>query len=318
MKKILITGVTGFAGQYLAEDLLAPPIELHGTYHLVNSLARLGDLKDRIICYQVDLTDKDQVENLIDTVQPDEVYNLASQTSPSQSLKDPKDTLLTNILSELYLFDAIIKSDKKDTKVLAVSSADIYGAVRSTDLPVDEQTPLRPTSPYAVSKITQDFLSLQYFLSQNLQVVRVRPFNHFGPRQQAKFVVPMFARQISEIEKGKQEPIMKVGNLEAQKDFTDVRDIVKAYILLMEKGIPGEVYNVGSGKSVKIKQILDLLISFSDKNITYERDDELYRSLEAPDIYSDNAKIKSLTGWEPQIPLETTLKDTLDYFRKLI
>ncbi len=319
MKKVLITGITGFAGQYLAETLIdSSSAELHGTYHSEDSVNRLGELKNKINSYQVDLTNKDQVENLISQVEPDEIYNLAAQTSPSQSIKDPTGTLLTNTLSELYLFDAIKNSANPHMRILAVSSAEIYGAIDPSDLPVDEDTPFRPITPYAVSKITQDYLALQYFLAHKLQIIRVRPFNHFGPRQQPKFVVPMFAKQIAEIEKGRQEPLMKVGNLRARKDFTDVRDVVKAYSLLMEKGTPGEVYNVGSGKSVEIQQILDILIGLSDKKIIAERDDDLYREAETADSYCNYQKLKDLTGWEPRIPLETTLKDTLDYFRELV
>ncbi len=318
MKKVLITGMTGFVGQYLAEHLVESSVELHGTYYSDEGLNRLGNLKDKISLHKVDLTDKGQVEKLIIEVQPNEVYNLASQTSPSQSVKDPSDTLMTNTLSELYLFEAIKNNSHENTRILAVSSSEIYGAIDPSDLPVDEDTPLRPITPYAVSKITQDYLALQYFLAHNLQIVRVRPFNHSGPRQPSKFVLPMFANQIADIEKGKQEPVMRVGNLDARKDFTDVRDVVKAYSLLMEKGVAGEVYNIGSGKSVKIQYILDSLIRLSDKEITYERDDALYRPLDTPDIYCDYEKIKSLTGWEPKIPLEKTLKDTLDYFRELV
>jgi len=318
MKKVLITGVSGFAGQHLAEHLIeSDSLTLYGTYHSDNSLDRLGELKNKITAYQVDLTNKEQVGELIDRTQPDEIYNLASQTSPSQSIKDPAETLTTNTLSELYLLEAI-KNTNKDTKVLAISSAEVYGAIDSKDLPVDEDTPFRPTTPYAVSKITQDYLALEYFIAHQLQVIRARPFNHFGPRQQPKFVVPMFAKQIAEIEKGGQDPLMKVGNLKARKDFTDVRDVVRAYRLLMEKGIPGEVYNIGSGKSVEIQQILDTLISMSETKILYERDDQLYRLLDTPDIYCDYSKLKILTGWEPQISLEKTLKDTLDYFRKFV
>jgi GDP-4-dehydro-6-deoxy-D-mannose reductase len=319
MKKILITGITGFAGQYLAESLIdSSSSELHGTYHSEDSLNRLGEIKNKITSYQVDLTDRDQVEKLINQVQPDEVYNLASQTSPSQSIKDPAETLMTNSLSELYLFEAIKRSANPHSRILAVSSAEIYGAIEPSDLPINEETSLRPTTPYAVSKITQDYLALQYFLAHKLQIVRVRPFNHFGPRQQPKFVLPMFAKQIAAIEKGQQEPVMKVGNLKARKDFTDVRDMVKAYILVMENGIPGEVYAIGSGKSVEIQWLLDTLLSLSDKEISIEEDPALVRPIDTPDIYADHSKVTKLTGWEPQIPLEKTLKDTLDYFRKLV
>lgn len=318
MKKILITGITGFAGQYLAEELLSTSdIELHGTYHSEEGLKRLGDLERKVILHKADLTDEEQVRKLIADVRPDHLYNLAAQTSPSESIKDPAKTLTTNILSQFYLFNAV-KDLAPHCRVLAISSADIYGGVEKDDLPADEDTPLRPANPYAVSKITQDYLALEFFLANKLSIIRARPFNHMGPRQQAKFVVPMFAKQIAEIEKGSQEPVMKVGNLKARKDFTDVRDIVKAYVLLLEKGIPGEVYNIGSGKSHEIQEILDTLLSFSSRQINVEVDQALYRPIDSPDIYCDYTKLKSLTGWEPKISTETTLKDTLDYFRKVV
>lgn len=318
MKKVLITGVTGFAGQYLAEYLSdSSGDEINGTYHSKESLSRKGGLESKIIVHQVDLTDKSQVERLVSKVRPDEIYHLAAQASPSQSLKDPVDTLMTNIVSELYLLEAV-KSVNPNARILIVSSAEVYGAIELSDLPIDEATPLRPTTPYAVSKITQDYLALQYFLAYKSQVIRVRPFNHFGPRQQPRFVVPMFAKQIAEIEKGKMELPMKVGNLKARKDFTDIRDVVRAYSLLMEKGVPGEAYNLGSGRSVEIKDILNILIRLSSKEIIVKIDGSLYRDIEAPDIYCDYSKLRDLTSWEPVIDLETTLKDTLDYYRQVV
>lgn len=319
MKKILITGVTGFAGQYLAELLLiSSEIELHGTYHSPESKSRLGGLERKIILHQVDLTQQEMVLNLIKEIMPDEVYNLAAQTSPGESMKNPSATLMTNTLSELYLFESLRERQLINTRVLAISSAEVYGAILPDDLPIDEDTPLRPASPYAVSKITQDYLAFQYFISYKIPIIRIRPFNHIGPRQQPKFVLPMFAKQIAEIEKGTQEAVMKVGNLEPRKDFSDVRDVVKAYALLMEKGEPGEVYNVGSGKSTSVQEMLTMLLSYSEKEIKVEIDQSLYRPTDAPEIVCDFKKAHDLTGWKPTISLSTTLKDTLDYFRKVV
>lgn len=317
MKKILITGITGFVGQYLAESLLSSGNEIHGTYHSEEGLTRIAAIKDQLTLHQVDLTVKEQVDNLIAQVMPQEIYNLAAQSSPSQSLKDPAGTLTTNTLSELYLFEALKEQNLTDTRVLAVTTSEVYGLVTPKELPINEETPLRPISPYAVSKITQDYLALQYFLTHKLAIIRVRPFNHTGPRQQ-KLVVPTFAKQIAEIEKGSKEPIMKVGNLKAKKDFCDVRDIVRAYILLMEKGIPGDVYNVGSGKSVQIQEILDILLSFSSKQIKVEVDPSLVRPVDVEEVICDHTKLTTLTGWKPEIPLEKTLKDSLDYFLKVV
>ncbi|MBI5045073.1 MAG: GDP-mannose 4,6-dehydratase [Candidatus Levybacteria bacterium] len=317
MKKVLITGVTGFVGQYLSENLLSQKnLEIYGTYFSDEGLSRLENAR-LLHLKKVDLTVKKEVFDLLDAVKPDQIYHLAAQTSPSDSLKDPEKTLLTNTLSQLYLLESLRELGSK-TRLLVTSSADVYGIVEKEDLPVDEQTQFRPINPYAVSKITQDFLALQYFLSYNIDVVRVRPFNHVGPRQASKFVVPMFAKQIAEIEKLGKEPIVKVGNLSAKKDFSDVRDIVRAYILLMEKGESGDVYNVGSGKSTQIQEILNILLSLSEREIKIEEDQDLFRPIDIPELVCDNSKLSNLTGWKPEISLETTLKDTLDYFRKVV
>ncbi|MEK7605272.1 MAG: GDP-mannose 4,6-dehydratase [Patescibacteria group bacterium] len=319
MKKILITGMTGFAGQYLTELLLkGTDVEIHGTYHSEEGRVRLGDLLEKVTLHQADLTVKEEVEKVVSAVTPDEVYHLAAQTSPSESMKDPAATLMTNTLAELYLFEALKNQNKPETRVLAVASAEVYGAIDPKDLPIDEDTPLRPTTPYAVSKITQDYLALQYFLSHKMNIIRARPFNHMGPRQQQRFVLPMFAKQVAEIDKGLNDPVMKVGNLKARKDFTDVRDIVRAYVLLMEKGEAGEVYNIGSGKSVAIQEMLDILLGMTDKKISVEIDQALFRPLDTPDVICDYSKLRELTGWEPEISLETTLSDTLEYFKKVV
>ena len=316
---ILITGVTGFAGQYLAEKLLEKDSNpIHGTYRSEQSLERLGDLKEKIVLHNVDIRNKDAVRDLLERTKPEQIYHLAAQTSPAESFKDPEGTLTTNIFSELHLFQSLLELGLMETRVVAVTTSEVYGRVEASDLPVDEETSFRPISPYAVSKVTQDFLAYYYSHTQLLSIVRVRPFNHTGPRQQPKFVIPMFAMQIAEIEKGAKEPIMKVGNLAARKDFSDVRDIVMAYIQLMEKGKSGESYNVGSGKSESIKEILDTLLSFTEREITVEIDQSLFRPIDVEDIYCDHTKITELTGWEPTIPLDQTLRDTLEYFRKVI
>lgn len=317
MKKVLITGVSGFAGRHLAALLTKEEdLEIHGTYHSSGSEDKLSDLKDSLSLHQADLSVKEEVESLIDTVGPDQVYHLAAQASPSESFKNPAGTLNTNTLSQLYLLEALQKQDNHP-RIVTVTSSEVYGKVDFSELPVNESTPHRPISPYAVSKIAQDYLSLYFFLAHKLNVVRVRPFNHTGPGQE-KFVIPAFARQIAQIEKTGESPVMKVGNLAAKKDFSDVRDVVRAYRLLMEEGVPGEVYNVGSGRSVQIKWMLDTLLSFSDKEIQVEVDQALFRPVDVEDIYADHTKLTNETGWSPEIPLEQTLKDVLDYFRKVI
>lgn len=320
MKQILITGITGFVGEYLAEYLLSIEKDsaIHGTYHSESGLARIGDLKKRLTLHQVDLNDAAKVVSLIQSIKPQEIYHLAALSSVSDSFKRPAETLITNIASEVNLFEAVRSLNEPSVRILVVGSSEMYGNVQPSDLPLSEDTPLRPASPYAVSKITQDYLALQYYNSYKIQTLRARPFNHIGPRQSEKFVVPSFAKQIAEIEKGKRDPVIKVGNLTPKKDFTDVRDIVQAYHLLMQKGVPGEAYNIGSGKSVAIQELLAILLSCSNVSVKVEEDPSLVRPVEILEIRSDSSKLQNLTGWKPEITLEESLKNTLDYFRNLV
>ncbi len=317
MKKILITGISGFAGSFLAEELLKDPENgVFGTTLSESSLDKLPRLKDKIKAFSVDLLDKDKTSQIINGVKPDIIFHLAALTSPAESFDKPGEVMVNNIESQLSVLEGVRKANLSNCKILITSSAEIYGAVAPSDLPIDEDTPLKPTSPYAVSKVAQDFLGLQYYLSYKFPIIRIRPFNHIGPRQAPIFVVSSFAKKIAEVEKGTKEPVMSVGNLEAKRDFTDVRDIVRGYVLLSEKGAPGEVYNIGFGKSHKISDVLDKLLSFSDKKIEIKVDPALFRPSDIPDLYADNTKINKQTGWVPTIPLEKSLKDTLDYWRE--
>jgi GDP-4-dehydro-6-deoxy-D-mannose reductase len=319
MKKALITGVTGFAGSYLAEYLLSTnEYEVSGTYLFEESLKNIDNIRNKVNTIKADLSEEKNVFGLIEKVSPSVVFHLAALTSPADSFKNPTGTLVNNISLEVNLFEAIRKYNLLDTKILITSSADIYGKVAKEDLPIDEDTPLMPTSPYSVSKIAQDFLGLTYFLNYQLKVIRVRPFNHIGPRQAPGFVVSSFAKQIAEIEKGKREPILHVGNLESRRDFTDVKDMVRAYVLAVEKGKYGEAYNIGSGTSYKISDILEKLVSMSSAKIKIERDETLFRPSDNPDLTCDTKKFTELTGWKPEISIDTTLKNTLDYWRNII
>lgn len=315
MKRVLITGATGFAGGFLAEYLLSTNnFEVFGTYHSEKSLS-LSSLKDRITFQQVDLRNQAQVENVLNNTQPAYIFHLAASSSAKESFEHPILTMDTNIDSEINLFEAVRRAHLENVKILITSSAEVYGYVQKDDLPVDEQTPLRPASPYAVSKIAQDYLGFQYGLSYDLAIIRVRPFNHIGPRQSSKFIVSDFSKQIAEIEKGIKEPVIQVGNLEARRDFTDVRDVVRAYSMIMEKGEKREVYNVGSGTSISAKEILDTLLSFSRKKIEINIDQTKLRPSDTPEIICDHTKLTQVTGWKPEIPLTQTLKETLEYWR---
>ena len=312
MSKVFITGINGFVGKHL--------IDLYKDDEIVG-LIRPGtdkDVGDDIKLVEGDILDTNRIEEIISEEKPDIIFHLAAFTSPSESLKSPVEALDNNIKGQLNILEAIRKFELFDTKTLVVSTSEIYGNADPEFLPINESTPLKPHTPYAVSKITQDFLGYQYFKSYGIKTIRVRPFNHIGPGQAPMFVVPAFAKQIAMIEKGQQEKIMKVGNLDAKKDFTDVRDVVLAYKLLMEKGEFGEVYNIGSGKSHAISEILEILLSFSTEKISVEKDPALMRKNEILDLYCDPSKIERLTGWKATIPLEKSLKDALDYWRNIL
>lgn len=318
-QKALITGITGFAGSHLAEYLCQnQKISIVGTYFTKKSLENVQNLKNPIDLRQIDLSKSQNVNSLVKTVQPNYIYHLAALASAADSFRNPVQTVTNNIAIQLNILEAIRLAGLSKCRILIISSADIYGSVSLNNLPIHENTPFMPMSPYAVSKITQDFLGLQFFISYNMDIVRVRPFNHIGPRQSTHFVVASFAKKIAEIEKGITPPIIKVGNLGAKRDFTDVRDIVRGYSLVMEKGKSGDVYNMGSGVSYKISDILDTLLSLSKISIKVEEDPDLIRPVDIPELVCDNRKLKSITHWEPRISLDQSLQDTLDYWRKLV
>lgn len=317
MTKVLITGITGFAGNYLSDYLLKQnKFEVSGTYLNDSSLPNL-DNKDSLKLHQLNLMDSDSTSRLIEHEKPDYLFHLAALPSAKKSYSNPGETFMNNVLSELNLLEAIRVNNLIESKILVVSSAEVYGLVTAADLPIDENVPFRPTNPYAVSKLAQDFLGLQYFLSHNLKIVRVRPFNHVGPKQSPHFVVSAFAKRIAQIEKG-EEDVLQVGNLESKRDFTDVRDMVRAYLLALEKGKSGDVYNLGTGKSHKISEILEIMSSMSKTEIRIEKDPNLIRPSDDPELLCDPSKFETLTGWKPEIPIEKTLEDTLEYFRGIV
>lgn len=316
MKKAFITGAAGFAGGFLAENLLSKNIEVTGTYLSADQLKFVTHLKE-VNFIELDLLDADKTLKAIKDEKPDCIFHLAALTSPAESFSNPAVTINNNVSAEINLLEAV-KNAGLDCKVLIISSADVYGTVDERDLPIDELTPFKPVSPYAVSKLTQDFLAFQYFLSYGIKTIRVRPFNHIGPRQSSRFVVPAFAKQIADIEKGLQEPVVKVGTLTTKRDFTDVRDMMEAYYLAAEKGEVGDVYNLGYGKSYLISDILNKLISLSDKKIDIEIDKGKIRPKDEPDLVCDRSKFTDKTGWEPKINIDQTLKDTLDYWRNIV
>jgi GDP-4-dehydro-6-deoxy-D-mannose reductase len=274
-------------------------------------------LSRRVHLLGADLRDPEAARRVIAETAPDRIFHLAGQAFVGDSWAHPWETLETNMRSQVNLLEAVV-AERIQPRILIVGSSEEYGRAGDGGERVSEDQPLRPDSPYSVSKVAQDMLGLQYFLSYGLPVIRVRPFNHIGPRQSRKFVAAAFASQIAAIEAGQQPPVMKVGNLGARRDFTDVRDTVRAYGLLMDHGQPGEVYNVGSGVSRRVRELLDILLGLARAAITVEVDTGRLRPSDLPELVCNCARLSAATGWQPRWPIEQTLRDLLDYERSLV
>lgn len=314
--KILITGISGMAGSHLAEHLLdSGKHEIHGTIRWRSSKTYLSGFEDQLILHHCDLRDSHSVSRLLKVQRPDRIFHLAAQSSVSTSFDAPEHTITNNITCQLNILEALRDLELPDTRILIAGSSEQYGLVAEKDLPADETTPFHPLSPYAVSKVSQDLLGFQYYKSFHLHVIRVRSFNHTGPRQNDTFALSSFARQIAEIEAGLKPPVLYVGNLVARRDFTDFRDIAKAYELAIEQCIPGEAYNIGSGCSRSMEEYLNILLSHSSREIDIRQDTERTRPSDVPHLVCNFDKFNQLTQWKPQISIEQTLKDLLDDWR---
>jgi len=316
--KVLITGITGFAGSHLAEYLLGMGgIEIYGVERWRSKTDNIDHIKSEIKLLECDVRDASSVRKLLEDTKPDRIFHLAAQSFVPTSWHAPAETLTTNIIGQLNIFEAVRHIGINPYIQIACSSEE-YGLVDKKSLPITEGTPLNPLSPYAVSKVGQDLLGYQYYMNYKLNIVRTRAFNHTGPRRGEPFVCSNFAKQIAMIEKGKQEPVIYAGSLSAARDFTDVRDIVRAYWLSLEKGKPGEVYNLSSGKSYVIKEVLDMLLELTDTKIKIKEDKKRIRPSDVPILVGDSGKFNKLTGWKPEIPFEKTLEDLLNYWRERI
>jgi GDP-4-dehydro-6-deoxy-D-mannose reductase len=315
--RVLITGITGFVGSHLAESRLSHGDEVAGTYRWRSRMDNLVGVADKISLFECDLRDGHSIRKVIQEFRPERIYHLAAQSFVHASWSSPAETISTNVVSQVHLFEAVREADLA-TRILIAGSSEEYGATRPEELPIKETNPLRPLSPYAVSKVGQDMLAYQYHQSYGLWVVRTRAFNHEGPRRGDVFVTSSFAKQIAEAEAGLRPPIINVGNLEAQRDYTDARDVVRAYELGIERCEPGEVYNIGSGDVWSIQKVLDTLLSFSSIEFEVRPDPARMRPSDVPVLFSDSSKFRAATGWEPQIPFETTLFDTLEYWRQRV
>ena len=314
--KVLITGITGFVGSHLADYALSKEnVEVYGTIRWRSKTENIEHIKDKIHLIQCNLNDASSVNDLIANLKPDKIFHLAAQSFVPASWNSPAETLTSNIIGELNIFEAIRRAKINPLMQIAGSSEE-YGMVYPVEVPIKETNPLRPLSPYAVSKVGQDLLAYQYYMSYKLNVVRTRAFNHTGPRRGEVFVCSKFARQIAEIEKGKREPMILVGNLDAQRDFTDVRDIVKAYWLALEKCEYGKVYNICTGKSYKISEVMDMLIGLSKVKIEIGKNPAKMRPSDVLYLRGDSTKFREATGWKPEIPFLRTLRDLLIYWRE--
>ena len=316
--KFLITGITGFVGSHLAEYLLSlGEHEIFGIYRWRSRMENISHLLNKVSLLECDLKDAVSTREVIRKIRPDGIFHLAAQSYVPMSWIAPQETLTTNIISQLNIFEAV-RAENLDCRIQIAGSSEEYGKVFPDEVPIKETNPLRPLSPYGVSKVAQDLLGYQYFMSYGMKIVRTRAFNHEGPRRGEVFVTSNFCKQIAEIEKGKREPVVYVGNLEAVRDFTDVRDTVRAYYLVLTKGKPGEVYNICTGKGYKIKEILDILLSLTKVKVEVRVDPKRLRPSDVTLLLGDPTKIKNELGWEPKIPIEKTLKDLLDYWRERV
>jgi GDP-4-dehydro-6-deoxy-D-mannose reductase len=313
--RVLITGAAGFVGRHLAAQLIAE--DRHQVWGLVRPGRDTEGLDPRVCLIRADLQQRDVVDQALAEVRPETIYHLASQSSVARSLKDPLPTIVNNVVGQVNLLEACA-NHARDARILVIGSNEEYGLTRPDELPIRETKELRPISPYAVSKMTQDMLGHQYFVTHGLQVIRVRPFVHTGPGQVSTFVTPAFARQLAEMEAGLREHNMRVGFLDGQRDFTDVRDVARGYRLLVERGTPGEVYNLGTGQPRSIRSILDGLLALTSVRPVVETDPALIRPLEVPVQYPDCSRLHAATGWKPEIPFEQTLHDVLDDWRARI
>jgi GDP-4-dehydro-6-deoxy-D-mannose reductase len=324
MTRVLVTGATGFVGSHVLDLLLARGgAEVHATRRWSSRttlVSHLGEDDTRVAWHTCDLTDPFSVHAVVARVRPDRLFHLGAQSFVSPSWEQPDAYFRTNTLGTLYLLEALRREGLTATRVLLPGSGEEYGHVPEDELPITAATQLRPVNPYAVSKVAQDLLGYEHHVSYGLHVVRVRAFNHEGPRRDRVFALPSFAWQIARIEAGRAPPVLRVGNLDALRNWTDVRDMVRAYDLALEKCPPGELYLVGSDQVATVRECLDRLLALSPRGgeIRVETDPDLVRRTEVLRLVADVRPFRERTGWAPAIPLAQTLADTLDYWRERV
>jgi GDP-4-dehydro-6-deoxy-D-mannose reductase len=316
-KKALITGIAGFVGSHMAELLLSQGYEVYGLCRPRSKMDHIESIKTKLHLEDADLLDSHSMYTTINKIKPDYIFHLAAQSFVPTSWGSPAVTLEVNIVGSANVFEAV-RQVGIDPVIQIACSSEEYGLVHADEVPIKETNPLRPLSPYAVSKLAMDYLGYQYFESYKMRIIRTRGFNHTGPRRGDTFAESTFAKQIALIEKGKQEPVIYVGNLEAERDYTDVRDMVRAYLLAVEKCDAGDVYNIATGNAIKIADVLKLMLSMSKVQVEIKEDPKRMRPSDVPILIGDNSKFVAKTGWKPEIPFTKTAEDLLNYWRERV
>ena len=317
--RVLITGITGMVGSHLAEFILAnhPAVEVHGLVRWRSPRENVQGLQGRVTLHEGELRDLHSMVRLLERTQPDWIFHLAAQSYVSASFTAPADTMHTNVIGTTNLLDAV-RLVGLDPRIHICSSSEVYGQVLRDEVPIRETNAFRPASPYAVSKVGEDMVAQQYFLSWGIKTIRTRMFTHTGPRRGDVFAESAFAKQIAEIEAGIRPNPVRVGNLDSVRTFADVRDAVRAYWLLLERCTPGEVYNIGGERTMLVGEMLEVLKGMARCPIEHAVDPGLVRPSDVTLQIPDTSKFRSATGWAPEIPLEQTLRDLLDWHRARI
>ncbi|MGA2612713.1 MAG: GDP-mannose 4,6-dehydratase [Spirochaetia bacterium] len=309
--RALVIGGDGFVGRHLIGELASTGCDVYATSIEIDAF---GIELPRDHVFLLHLENVGQIRSVFKNCEPQWIINLAGQSSVGLSWSDPAKTVELNVIGSINLIESM-RTLGLDARMLLIGSSEEYGAVLPSEVPIAESHPLKPANPYAISKVIQEEFGRLYFQAYRLKILMARSFNHIGAGQNLGFVVPDFCKQIVRIERESSETAIRVGNIDAMRDFTDVRDVVRAYEMILRLGQTGHVYNVGSGKATRVGSLLEALISFSSKKIEIRIDEEKYRPLDVPIISANIERIRSDTGWSPMIPLEQSLKDALQYWR---
>lgn len=311
MKKVLIIGINGFVGAHLSNELLNNGYKCYGVDLFISNFNN-----NNVELFEIDILNKEMVLNLLKEIQPDYIVNLAAVSSVKLSWEMPQKTFEVNVNGTINILESL-KDLKLESRVLLIGSSEQYGKIDYSK-PVKEESELNALNPYGISKATQEKIASMYVKAYGLDIMMVRAFNHIGPGQGLGFVVPDFSAQLVEIERGNLNSVINVGNLSAERDFTDVRDIVRGYRFILEKGRKGEIYNIGSGKTISIENILNKLVSNCNIKVDINVDTTKFRTVDTPKIECDNTKLKDQTGWKPVYSIDESLNDIIEYWRLML